>query len=68
MSARAEKGGREVEGEWRPPPRVQQELAAAAAAAAGLTVREDDGLELDLGLGGIAVLAREHVDLALVHA
>ncbi len=32
------------------------------------TVREDDGLELDLGRRLVAVLAREHVDLALVHA
>jgi hypothetical protein len=31
-------------------------------------VRKDDGLELDLGGGGITVLAGKHVNLALVHA
>ena len=36
--------------------------------AAELTVREHDGLELDLGRGRVAILARKHVHLALVHA
>lgn len=42
--------------------------ASAARNTMPRTVRQDDGLELDLRLGSVAVLAREHVDLALVHA
>jgi hypothetical protein len=33
-----------------------------------LTVRKNDWFELNLGFGSIAVLAREHVDLPLIHS